>query len=89
MANADSSYTDLAETRQPGLDASYSELLASVKRLGDEFFTLGCEVDAMAKLASFDDASPTHHVGFLLGRFADRLNAQIDALQRLSSGVAP
>lgn len=71
MADADSSYIDLAE----------------LKRLSSGLFDLSCEIDSVAHVASLDDSSPLYHLGFLLARFSERLAVQVGELQALGNGV--
>jgi hypothetical protein len=71
MADADSSYTDLAE----------------LNRLSNGLFDLSCEIDSLAQISSHDESSPFYHLGSLLLRFSDRLATHVAALQALGKGA--
>ncbi len=77
MADADSSYIDLAGLVQ----------VAQLKRLSNAFFDLSCELDSLAQVTSHDESSPFYHLGSLLLRFSGRLSGQVEELQSCLSKV--
>lgn len=77
MADADSSYIDLAGLVQ----------VAQLKRLSNTFFDLSCELDCLAQVSSHDESSPFYHLGCLLLRFSDRLSGQVEEFQTCLSKV--
>ncbi|WP_440112171.1 hypothetical protein [Acidovorax sp. BL-A-41-H1] len=67
MADADSSDTQLAE----------------LETFTRSLYDLSCEIDAVAQVASVDDASPIAPLGFLLSRFSERMAMQVAGLQQV------